>query len=593
MTPYELAGQYLSPYKLRNEQIIPRYCPFCNGGEHHDKETFALNSQTGAYNCQRGSCGAKGGFRQLAEHFGVEPDTGYGAPKTQKQYKRPDVKVHPRTDAAEHYLSLRKISRQTMDKYCVGCDSSGNIMFPYMRDDRIVFIKYRPARKLKDGERKAWREAATEPILYGMDLCDKQKPLVICEGEIDALSLSEAGVSNAVSVPSGCSDMDWIDNCWEWLEGFGKIILCGDMDQPGREMVRQLSQRLGVWRCYTVTLPEGHKDANETLYRDGPEVLRGAVEGAREAKVVGIIRLADVKPEDALSVESASSGIIHLDSKTGGFLMGELSVWTGKRGGGKSTLVGQTLLDGIDQGYRVCAYSGELRASRFQNWIDSQAAGPNHVKMLFSQRRGKDVPVVPIEIRNKIHDWYRDAFYIYDNGIIGTTEEASILEVFELAARRYGCRIFMVDNLMTSRYKVERERDRWAAQGVFVGELAAFAKQYNVHVHLVAHPRKEDKTNQGRDLDGDDVAGSSEITDRADNVFAIRRVPDKLTELKILKNREDGAQYGNPIGLEYCPLSRRLYPPSEKGKEYGWEIPEWVRGFDRAELPLLPKAATR
>ncbi len=63
----------------------------------------------------------------------------------------------------------------------------------------------------------------------------------------------------------------------------------------------------------------------------------------------------------------------------------------------------------------------------------------------------------------------------------------------------------------------------------------------------------------------------------------MRRVPDAPTELRILKNREDGAQGGVPIGLEYCPLSRRLYSPSDKGKKYGWELPEWVREMDYAE----------
>ncbi len=71
--------------------------------------------------------------------------------------------------------------------------------------------------------------------------------------------------------------------------------------------------------------------------------------------------------------------------------------------------------------------------------------------------------------------------------------------------------------------------------------------------------------------------GSGQVPDRADNVFSVRRMPDAPTELRILKNREDGAQSKNPIGLEFCSLSRRLYSPVDKYKKYGWELPEWVR----------------
>ena len=584
MTPYELANQYLQPFKTRGEEIIAKHCPFCHGGEHHDKDSFAMNLRDGVYNCRRGSCGERGGMGRLMEHLGVH---GEGpARSASKRYTRPSVAAHPMTTQAESYLASRKISKVTMDAYGVGCDGNGNIMFPFNRNGELVFVKYRPAKKVGKGDQKAWREKDTEPILFGMDCVVPDAPLVICEGEIDALSLREAGVENAVSVPSGASDMSWIDTCWDFLEGFASVVMCGDADSAGREMVDEVVRRLGTWRCKVVELPEGRKDANETLYFDGPDVLRDAVASAKDVPTPGLIRLADVRPQNALTVESVGSGIHHLDAKTGGFLMGELSVWTGKRSSGKSTLIGQTLLDAIDQGYRVCAYSGELKAPRFQNWIDLQAAGPNHVEMRFSSRRDRDVAIVTPDIREQIHAWYADAFYLYDNTIVGTQEERSVLEVFELAVRRYGCRVFLVDNLMTAMDSKRRDEDIWAAQGVFVGELAAFSKRYNVHVHLAAHPRKSDKSSKNTEIDGDDIAGSSQIIDRADNAFAVKRCED-FTELRILKNREDGAQYGEPIGLQFCPKSRRLLPPLDIGKTYGWELPEWARNMNPEQMEVM------
>ena len=87
---------------------------------------------------------------------------------------------------------------------------------------------------------------------------------------------------------------------------------------------------------------------------------------AVELPCAGLLDLADVKPPDFSSLEKVLSGIGNLDRALGGFYLGELSVWTGKRGEGKSTILSQMLLESIDQGYPVCAYSGELPAWKFK-----------------------------------------------------------------------------------------------------------------------------------------------------------------------------------------------------------------------------------
>ena len=85
-----------------------------------------------------------------------------------------------------------------------------------------------------------------------MDLCSFSQPLIITEGQIDTLSLYEAGIRNAVSVPCGCTNLDWIDHCWDWLEKFQTVILFGDSDEPGRKMVREAVRRLDEARCMVV-----------------------------------------------------------------------------------------------------------------------------------------------------------------------------------------------------------------------------------------------------------------------------------------------------------------------------------------------------
>lgn len=91
------------------------------------------------------------------------------------------------------------------------------------------------------------------------------------------MSLYEAGIHNAVSVPCGCDNLSWIETCYDWLEKFDRIVLFGDADTPGRRMVEEVAKRLDESRCMIVSdYPSGVfggmlKDANDILLELGPE----------------------------------------------------------------------------------------------------------------------------------------------------------------------------------------------------------------------------------------------------------------------------------------------------------------------------------
>lgn len=575
MNVYDFARRYLYPYRIKGSEIKAQYCPFCRGGEHRDKQSFSLNIENKTFNCKRGSCGKSGTFKQLCEEFGEVADVEnnrFEQFKREKKYEKPKTKTTDLTKSAYEYLQLRKISRETIDKTGVLSDEKGNIVFRFLDEKgEYVFTKFRPSQKVEKGQMKSWREANTKPILYLMNLCKPDLPLCLCEGEIDCLSLYESGIENAVSVPSGCEDMEWIETCWNWLEKFKKIVLFGDNDDPGREMTQKLVKRLGAYRCWTIPSEsyKNCKDVNEILYRYGKDAIREAIAAAQAVPIAGLLNLADIKPLDIKNMPKALSGISVLDSAIGGFLLGELSIWTGKRGNGKSTLLGQILLESINQGIPVAAYSGELPAAHFQYWINLQAAGEGYIKNYHDPMRGKDIYYLEQSVLEKIKAWYDGKFFLYDNTVDGSPEETSILKVFEYAVRRYDCKVFLVDNLMTARTDSLTERDFYHQQSKFVGELVSFAKSFGVHIHLVAHPKKT----PGK-LENDDVSGSGDVTNRADNVFSLERVaPEKGkpydTVLKTLKNRFFGSN--KEVGLKYSKISRRLYLPNDgENKMFGW-----------------------
>ena len=333
LTPHDFARRHLTPYKVKGGEIVPDLCPFCHGGTHRDKETFALNTESGAYNCRRGSCGAQGSFRQLCREFGEEMQQderersrGRVREAAKKAYKRPETKPQPITDQATEYLAGRGISREVIGRYRVGTDEKGNILFPfYDETGALVYVKHRP---IKGEGPKEWQDKETKPILFGMNLCDPAAPLTIFEGEIDALSGAAAGIPNAVSVPSGCQNFDWLETCWEFIEQFDSVFLYGDNDEPGREMIDTLSRRLMNREIYVVQ--HRRKDANEELIQDGAETVFSAWNNAKPAPVWGLIDAGDVRPVDMVHAPKVPSGFKSLDNTLGGFFPGDVTLWTAK-----------------------------------------------------------------------------------------------------------------------------------------------------------------------------------------------------------------------------------------------------------------------
>lgn len=549
-----LLDRRLQPYRISGAEARTRTCPFCGGGDSNDLYTFCVSLETGAYKCFRGSCGVSGDFKRLAERMGERVDASpRSALKASSQYIPPTSKCYALTDDIISYFDRRGISEATLNAYGVSADEKGNILFPFTMDGELVFVKHRKLKRLKN-DPKEWPDRDTRPILFGMELCNPSLPLVVTEGQIDALSLYEAGIPNAVSVPQGCENLKWIEECWDWLEQFSEIILFGDNDIPGRRMIAQVVKRLGEARCRIVEeYPAGMdgnelKDANEILCELGSLALLDCVEDAKDIPIRGLINLAKVVPVDPTTIPRIKTNIPALDAAIGGLREGAVTVVTGKAGDGKSIITGQILLNAIEQGYPVCAYSGELTGEEFQNWINLQAAGSDYITLKQDPVKRKMVPTVPKDVERAIMDWYDGKFFLYNNEeVFENNQSESIVNLFIAAHRKYGCRLFLVDNLLTS---VSDSEEETRAQGRFVNVLKRFAKKYSVHVIIVAHARKlaPGKTSIGQD----DISGNSAVVKLSHSAFVMQR-----PNIRVIKSRDNGFQ--GIIECCYCPDSRRVY----------------------------------
>lgn len=592
----ELADKHLGEFKIRNGEIVAKTCPFCNGGNSHDFYTFAIGMHNGSWSCLRGGCGKKGSFKDLCDFFGEHPSINMSIPREmggrKKAYEKPDPDMlQDITEDIVTYFGIRKISEQTLKDFKIASDSNGNIVFPFYRDGILTYVKYRKPKRVEKGDGpKEWQNKNTESILFGMDMVSFNKPLIITEGQIDAMSLYEAGCTNVVSVPAGCNNMDWVDNCWDWLEKFNQIILFGDNDEPGIEMVSVLMKRLGEDRCmvpkdYPELIINGHsqnracKDANEILYCYGPEALQEMVNACEPAPIKGVLNLARVPFVDPSTLPRIYTKIPQLDNMIGGFGEGTLTILSGKRGQGKSTIGGSFILNAIDQGIPCCMYSGELNANKVFEWICLQATERNYIELKTDPRTGKNYGIVPKEIQERIREWINNKLYLFDNAYVDDcSQDEAILKVFNHCARRYGCKMFLCDNVMSALVSADEENK---AQARFASALKNFAVKFKASVLLVAHPRK---TKQGEVMQNDDVSGSSALTNLADNVLFIEK-----PNIRVQKNRDFGIT--GLIVCSYDPCNRRIFQKSTGDRTvYSWnhegiKVPE-DRACDNPEFEI-------
>ena len=567
--------------KEKGNEIMFDLCPYCKGGSSakKDKGTFSINKNSGAFNCLRASCGVAGNMVTLSNDFdfslGNQVDEYY-KPKKQyrklKQFKEP---IKPKEPAIA-YLESRGISEEVANKYEITTQSNNDniLVFPFFDEKGILqFIKYRKTDfdKAKD-KNKEWCEANCKPILFGMKQCVDFTRLVICEGQVDSLSVSTAGIENCVSVPTGAKGFTWLPYCWDWINQFEEVVVFGDFENGTITLLDELSKRL---KCVVKHVREEDykdcKDANELLLKYGTDHVRSCVENAISIPVNHVIELADVEDINIYDIEKLPTGIHELDRLLyGGLPFGGVCLLSGKRGEGKSTLGSQILLSALDNGYCGMAYSGELPNSMFKSWFNLQAAGPRHL-FEYQDRYGDTGYAVSKTNKQLIDNWHRGRMFMYDNKVINGDERESLLDIIEGVIMRNGVRVVLLDNLMTGiDLEVAYGSDKYERQSQFVKKLTRLALTHNVLIILIAHKRKN---NFSQD-ENDEVSGSGDISNLATVVISYgkdKEIGEVERMLTCSKNRLFGKTNTKGWITKFDEKSKRIYGNGDNvNREYGW-----------------------
>lgn len=288
------------------------------------------------------------------------------------------------------------------------------------------------------------------------------------------------------------------------------------------------------------------------------------------------------------------TGIADIDKKLRGMKKGYVSVMSGLRAAGKSSVISEMVLDGVESGNNIGVFSGELAPKNFMRWMNLQAAGKGYTEP--TQFEG--YYNVQRKYQEQIAQWLGQHFWLYNNEY-GFDFQA-VADQFKQKIEKDKLDMLILDNLMTFDISSMSE-NKFEAQTKFILKLQGeIAKPYNVHILFVAHPRKA----MGF-LRLDDISGTADLGNAVDNAFIVHRVNQDFKRLskqmfgwkddnlvyeatnviEIAKDRDGGTQ-DHFVPLYYEPETKRLKNYLSENKIYGWN--KTYDGFSAAGQEEIP-----
>ena len=226
------------------------------------------------------------------------------------------------------------------------------------------------------------------------------------------------------------------------------------------------------------------------------------------------------------------SGIQELDYDIKGFEMGCITIWTGFTNAGKTTIMTMLAKKTIDQGERIFFFNGEQTKEDFKNNLYIQSSTNKDLEI--KQFRSSCVfdTFVKEEKAIQLEKKYGNKIYVYNNEM--PKDINTLLYAMEELRSSQKIQVFFLDNFM----QIDMKNDNvFQEQTEIMEKLRTFAVNKKVHIHLVAHPRKIERFQTRLTLY--DIAGSSNIVNKAYNIISILRVDTLKKDDKDYKKLEE------------------------------------------------------
>lgn len=288
-------------------------------------------------------------------------------------------------------------------------------------------------------------------------------------------------------------------------------------------------------------------------------------------------KMSEIKRVDEEKIKYINSGFTYIDKRIVGFAEGEISVWSGLNGSGKSSFLVQQILEYADQKIKTVLFSGEMQDYVIQNSLVKMVAGK---EALIPSKDETYWYLSNDEKRKVILNWLDRYVYLYENEY--GTKVVDVMKAIQWLVQKENIKVVILDNLMALNLASYQEKDKYEAQSQFIKDIAKMSKKLNIHIHVVMHPRKSSGF-----LRKDDISGSADLSNASDNVFIIHRVnKDFKTRgkdildtgamtylskfdnvIEVCKNRRHGVQ-DTFIGLKFEKETKKFIGEDDVATQY-------------------------
>jgi twinkle protein len=404
-----------------------------------------------------------------------------------------------------------------------------------------------------------------DALPFGANLWGKGKKLVVTEGEIDALSVSQAQGNKwpVVSIPNGAQGAKkHMQKCFDYYDSFEEVIVMFDQDEPGRKAAQEVCQLFAPGKAKVAAL--SMKDANELLVAGKEQEIIQAIWNAKPYRPDGIISGEDLW--EAVSkvdlVQSVPYPWAALNAVTRGARRGELVTLTAGSGIGKSAIVREIAYHLLQQGETVGMIMLEENTKRTALGL----MGLHLNKPLHLDREG----VSESDLRNSFNATVGcGRLYLYDHW--GSSDIENLISRVRFLARGCGCGWIILDHLSIVVSGLGDGDERRLIDNAMT-YLRTLVEETGVGLFLVSHLKRPEGNKgheQGAQTALAQLRGSHSIAQLSDLVIGLERDQQgkspNVTTLRVLKNRFSG-ETGIAGYVHYDRETGRLSETDEPGQ---------------------------
>jgi twinkle protein len=465
-----------------------------------------------------------------------------------------DVQMHSRLmtgkepDVLDYLTKARGFTTETLERFKIGVAGEGQkllIAIPHYFNSELVCVKFRsvpPAKKTFSRWKDCPSVLFNGDCLHGMEsLPPRERRVMVCEGEFDAMSWVQLGFEKVVSTTTGAGRSDWPAEWLAPIEPATTVYLGYDADNAGEEGAEKAAAVIGRYRAKRVVPPL--KDWNACLSAGvGRATFDECIMKAREYDE-NVVKPSSAFGDDLLSMldkdqpRGRSTGWITLDAILGGVRDCEMTVVTGDTGSGKTTWTTALCRNQLLQDVPCLVAPFEQKPAD----VVGKLVGMDARQSIFDMKRD--------DVKAGISKVVDRPLYFID--IHGTAPLGVIKDAIYIAVRRFGVKFIVLDHL---HFFIEsgNDNERQVIDAT-MRAMALWVQDLDVHICLVVHPKGLQKDKQGRvrKVTLGDLKGSSEIQKTAWNIVRVwRDRKDTLgsrsdtTEIGVLKCRSNAGSEG-------------------------------------------------